>query len=346
MKYLKRILCALIGTAVLTMSVGGCSVIAQPTEAVSSQPAPSEPVSQTPKKAYKIALVQFAEQPSLDTVREAFMTRLEEWGCDETQIEIDYQNAGGDSDKAESICKKLVEDETDLILAVSSPAAEAAVSAVKGSSTKVLFADADIQADGNSVTGISVSSSVTEVIDLALEADPELKKLGLLYNPDETISAAQIEQAKEYCSEKKIELVESTVSTADGDRTEEITAKVTELCANCDAVLTPMDSTVASVSGIVSAAMRAAEKPWYATELAMVERGALAAVSIDYTLLGYEAADMAVELMGGRELSQLPAVQLDSFQTYVNRETLKAVQTKLPDETIATANFVTDSAAQ
>ena len=37
------------------------------------------------------------EHPSLDTIREALMSRLEEWGYDETKVVIDYQNAGGEN---------------------------------------------------------------------------------------------------------------------------------------------------------------------------------------------------------------------------------------------------------
>lgn len=343
MKYLKRISSAVLCAAML-IATAGCSSAGNAPQA-ESQPSSSGLASQAQEKPYKIGLVQYAEQPSLDTVREAFMTRLEEWGYDETKVEIEYQNAGGDSAKAEEICKKLVEDNADLILAVSSPAAEAAVAAVKGSGTKVLFAAADMEA-GAAVTGTKCKSSVTAVIDLALEADPGLKTLGLLYNPEEPVSAAQAEEAKSYCAEKKIEIAEAVISAASGDRTEEITKKVNELCAKTDAVLTPMDSTVASVSGIVSAAVRQAKKPWYATELAMAERGALAAVSIDYTKLGYETADMAVELMGGRELTEVSAVELDSFKLYINQETLKAVQTVLPEEKLASADFVTDTAVK
>ena len=60
------------------------------------------------------------------------MSRLEEWSYDASKVEIDYQNAQGDSAKLEEICQGFVEDGVDMIVAVSTPAAQAAVKAAQG----------------------------------------------------------------------------------------------------------------------------------------------------------------------------------------------------------------------
>lgn len=345
MKKIKKALCALLCVTATAAALCGCEVTVQQQE-VSSQPVVSQAATPEPDKPYKIGLVQYAEQPSMNAVREAFMSRLEEWGCDETQVEIEYQNAGGDSAKAEEICKKLVEDEADLIVAVSQPAADAAAKSVKGSDVKVIFAAADLANDDNIVGGTVAASTVKGVVDLALQVNPELKTLGLLYNPDDAVSKVQIDEAKAYCDEKQIELVECTLSVAEGDRTEEITQKVTELCGKADAVFTPMDSTVASVYATVSSVTRTAKKPLYATELALAENGATAAVSVDYTELGCKTADMAVELMNGREPSELETITLDNAVTYVNQAAVSAVGIALSDSVVTEAMFMTDSAQQ
>ena len=49
------------------------------------------------------------------------MSRLEEWSYDASKVEIDYQNAQGDSAKLEEICQGFVEDGVDMIVAVSHP---------------------------------------------------------------------------------------------------------------------------------------------------------------------------------------------------------------------------------
>lgn len=343
MKKLKNILCVLLCAAAVTATLCGCQAAQQET---SSLPVQSQEATPEPDKPYKIGLVQFAEQPTMDAVREAFMSRLEEWGCDEDHVEIEYQNAGGDLAKTEEICEKLVEDDTDLIVAVSQPAADAAADAAKGSDAKVIFAMADLDKSDSVVGGTVAVSTVGDVMDLALQANPDMKKLGLVYDPDDEVSAVQVEEAKKYCSEKQIELVECTVSVAEGDRTEEITKKVSELCTKADALFTPMGSTVAGVYSAVSSATRTAKKPLYATELTLAESGAMAAVSVDYTELGSKTADMAVELMSGREPEKISTVTCDDAAIYVNQAALSAVGISLPDSVISSAMFLTDSAQQ
>ena len=81
-------LCLALGCA----SLAGCST-QEPAPAPS--PSASPEVSQV-EETYEIGLVQYKEHTALNSLREAFMGRLEEWGCDESQVKIDYQNAGGD----------------------------------------------------------------------------------------------------------------------------------------------------------------------------------------------------------------------------------------------------------
>lgn len=354
MNYLKKILCCALCLTLMACAAGGCSLKGRNSSEISSQSVSSEPVSQALGRPYKVGLIQYAEQPSLDTVREAFMSRLEEWAYDETKVEIDYQNAGGDDAQAKSICKKFTEDKVDMIVAISDPAAKAAVSAAKGTETKVLFAAAsdpekDLEVKNllvpeENVTGTKSRSSVKDVIDLALQASPGLKILGLLYNPDEPISKAQAGEAKAYCGEKGIEVAETAI--AKDMKEEDVSKAVTSLCEKAGAVFTPMDGTVPDFAAAVSKAVRQAKKSWYAVETSLVQSGALAAVSADYTVLGYQTADLAVELMAGKPVSQVPVYTFDDFQTYINQAALDAVKTAFPEETLAAANFVTDTAAQ
>lgn len=354
MSYLKKLLCMVLCPVLIACAMGGCSLKGRDSSAIPSQPEVSGTVSQTGDRPYKIGLIQYGEQPSLNTIREAFMSRLEEWAYDEDKVQINYQNADGDEKKAEEICRKFIEDGTDMIVAVSDPAVKTAVEAVKGTEVKVLFASesdpkkdlgiSDLQKPEGNVTGTANSSSVKAVIDLAFQADPGLKVLGLFYNPDEPVSKAQAEEAKKYCGEKGIETAETAV--AKDSKAEDAVKAATELCKKAGAVFTPLDGAVSALAPELAKAFRQAQKPWYAGEETLVQNGALAAASIDYTELGYQTADMAVELMAGKAVSQVPVAVFDSFQVYINQTALDAVKTVFPEETLASANFLMDAAGQ
>lgn len=346
MKIGKRLLCALLAAAMGALLFTGCS---KKEETPSSLPSSSQ-VSQAPEEPYKIGLIQYMENPFLDTIREAFIARLEEWGYDETKVNIDYQNAGGDSGNANAICKKFVEDKVDMIAAIATPAAQAAVSSVKDTQIKVLFAAVsdpgkdlnlqNAQAPEGNVTGTSHQVPVAATLDLALKADPKLKTLGLLYDPGESGSVAAVEAARKYGEEKGVAVVESTVSDIGG-----LQQAATDLCAKADAVFTPIDNTVASSTAVVAEAARKAKTPWYAGTDSMVRDGALAAIGMDYTEMGNKNADMAVQLIEGKAVSQVPVFSFESSQTYINQNTVDALGITLPGEVTESAVFFTDQAA-
>ena len=289
----------------------------------------SEPVSEEPSEpesgVFKIGLIQFVEHPSLDTIRESFITRLEEWGYDESKVEIDYQNASADSATMNSICQKFVGDEVDLIVAIATPAAQVAVSATQGTDIKVLFAAvnnpaedlgiATPEAPEGNVTGTSDQIPVQATIDLAL-ATNNITTFGLLYSSGESNSVASAKQAKEYCESLGVEVIEGTVSNSS-----EIAQVAADLCSKVDVVFTSTDNTIAASLPTVAAAALEADIPFYAGADSMVKDGALAAIGIDYMELGKKNADMAVELIEGRPVNEVPVVFFEKYETYINRNT-------------------------
>ena len=92
---MKKTVLTILSLALAVCLLAGCSN-GVTSSVVSHLPSGTEP-GKTEAQPYKIGLIQYMEHPSLDTIREAFMSRLEEWGYDETKVVIDYQNAGGEN---------------------------------------------------------------------------------------------------------------------------------------------------------------------------------------------------------------------------------------------------------
>lgn len=335
---MKRLFSALLSLAVCASALAGCAN----GENSSIAPSASPEVSKVEEESYKIGLVQYKEHTALDALREAFMGRLEEWGCDETQVEIDYQNAGGDSAKAVEICDGFVEDEVDMIVAIATPAAQAAISAVAGTDVVVVFtgvSDEGVlgldqgEAPSSKITGVVSPTPVSQLLGLAAQADSSLHTLGLLYDPGQPDSEAEIQKVKAYCSEQGWEVVESTVSDE-----ESVQQAATDLCSKVDAMYTPADNTVAPKAAEVAEAAKAAGVSWYTGADSMVQAGALASMGVTGREMGVQAADMAVKLMEGQSLEEVPVYTFSDYQTYVNQTTLKALEEiVLPEETLQSA---------
>ena len=79
----------LLLSLLLAAGVAGCTSLETPEPTPSATPEASQVETDT----YEIGLVQYKEHTTLNNLREAYMGRLEEWGCGEDQVKIDYQNA-------------------------------------------------------------------------------------------------------------------------------------------------------------------------------------------------------------------------------------------------------------
>lgn len=75
----------------------------------------------------KIGVIQLTEHVALDAARDGFIDALVEAGFNRENIDV--QNAQGEIPNCATIATKFVNDKVDLILAVATPAAQAAAQA-------------------------------------------------------------------------------------------------------------------------------------------------------------------------------------------------------------------------
>lgn len=362
----KTLAAMLLCLALLVPGLGGCSLLeqAQPSDALSAdtssqalspddtgdaEQTQSAPVQQI--KQVRIGLLQFAEDPFLDEVRGAFMSRLEEWGYDEEQLTVDYRNAGGNEETARSMSREFVGGGADLIVAISLPAAKAAVEAVSGSETKVLFVGVenpqgelgirDVSAPEGQVTGVAVTPSVQAALDLILEGTPHLEHLGMFVGAkDETLSAPQMEAMRIQCRERGIDLREAIVPE-DGN----VSEMALGLAQEVDAVFTPAFGLDQERAVQASETFSGEKMPWYVGSEQLARRGALACVAPDGTELGSKAADLAAGLAAGKTVSQTPVATVSGTHVTINQTSLSTLKVVFSDETLASAFFFEQSVA-
>ncbi len=329
MKRARGLLLALL----LAAGAAGCTA----SELPESTPSMAPEVSQVEAEPYEIGLVQYQESAAWNNLREAYMGRLEEGGCGEEQVVINYQNAKGDPAAAEQICQDFVENGTDMIVAISTPSAQAAMEAASGTEVAVVVAgvtqEGGLNLNGKNAkaTGVMTPTAMKSLVDLARQANGSLTSLGLLYNPQEPDSKAAAEAAKAYAAQLGLEVLEQTPSSPEG-----VEQAMKDLCAQgVGAVLTPVDGTVAASAAAAAQAAKDAKIPWYTEDAAMVQAGALASYSAAARELGARAADMTVELLEGRPVGELPAESISGDRLTVNQTTMEALSSvAIPPEVL------------
>lgn len=339
---MKKILCLLLAALLAMGALAGCAK--RGGDPVPEQSSVSPAPAPAAKGPYQVGLVQYMDYAPFDEARAAFLSRLEEWGYGDNRLQVDYQNAGGDQGKLEEICSKFASDGKDVVVAVSAPAAEAAAKACEGSGTKVVFLDVDdpsglgimdpVNPEGN-ITGVAGLVTARPTMELALQANGNIKTVGLLFDPECPLGGKYVEAFRTHCGELGITIVESQVTSK-----EQVAPAMADLCKQADAVFSPMDSTVSAAAVDAAKAARDAGRPWYAGSEDAVQAGALASIGIDYADAGNNAADMAVQLVAGKTVKELAVYTYPQGRVSLNQETMDALALRFPDEVMETANYV------
>ncbi len=291
----------------------------------------------------KIGIMQFGEFDALINAKNGFIDGLKEAGyVDGENITINYLSAAADTANCPSIADTLINDGSDLILAIATPS----VSALKEKTTTipVLFTAVTDPVEsqiipnatnpGGNISGSSDLNPVKEQIDLLKTIIPDAKTVAVMYCSSESNSAAQFTLAKAQIESLGMVCVQKTIADVS-----EIKSAIESLKGTADAIYIPTDNTLADAMTTVAAAAIENQLPVIPGEPGMVKNGGLATFGIDYYSLGKQTAAMAVEVLEADDplakVGSLPVVyqtNKDDCETAVNTETAAALGITIPQE--------------
>ena len=283
----------------------------------------------------KVGITQLVEHPALDKAREGFVEGLKENGFVEGEnLEIDFQNAQNDNPTSQTIASNFVNDKKDLIFAVSTPSAQAALNATKDIPIIYTAVTDAVEAglvqsnesSENNVTGTSDAIPVDKALELIKKFVPNVKTIGVVCNTSEINSKLQIDALKAAAKKDGIKVIDKGATQAS-----EVNQAVAAVAKEADVIFTPTDNLVASSMPIISKIATENKIPVIGSEEAHVENGALACNGINYTELGKKAGEMAAQILKGeKQPSDLPIISLEETETIINKSTMKALGIKNP----------------
>jgi len=293
------------------------------------------------KGEYTIGIVQIVEHPSLDTIRQSFIDKLEAEGyVDGENIVIDYQNAQNDQSNLNTICKKFVNNKYDMIMAIATPSAQAAVGATN--EIPIVFAACtdpigsnlvnNMDKPGGNITGTSDAVSAEMIMKLADDMTPGFNTIGALYNSSETNSISVVDDLEEYAEANGMEVIRGTVSSSS-----EVQQVTNSLVGKVNILFSPIDNTIASAMAIAGKIARDTDIPFYVSADSMVKDGALATYGINYTILGQETGEMAVQIIEGKDPGEIPVRTMSDMDIYLNKTTAEEIGITIPEDIIEQA---------
>jgi len=294
------------------------------------------------KPAY-IATTAIVEHPALDAVRDGIKQALNDNGYGGENLKFTYESAQGKPDIASQIARKMVGDKPDIIIAIATPSAQAAVTT--SDSIPVVFSAVTdplaaklvprLEKPGGNVTGLSDMANVKEHLELIKSFIPNLKTVGIPYNPGETNSVSMLGAIKAEAAKMGIKIVESAAP-----KSSDVMIAAKQLVGKVDAIYCPIDNTIISaVESVVKVGIDA-KIPVFAGDTDTVARGAVAAIGYDYFDLGRQTGEIVVRILKGEKPGDIDVKMAKGTNLFVNPKMAERMGIQVPEEVLARATKI------
>lgn len=283
--------------------------------------------------AYKVAIVKYVDDASLNQIEDAIVAQLtakeKELGV---KFEIKKYNGQADGTVLNQIAVDVVAEEVDAVIPIATPAAVLLQAATEDTDIPVIFSAvsnpvedglvADAQKPGANVTGTSDGIDTEAIFKMMLLQNPDMKKVGLLYDQGQSSSLVSIKDAEKFCKANNIEVVKKT-----GTNVSEVqTAADALVAAEVDAIFTPQDNTVMTAELAIYEKFTDAKIPHYTGADSFALNGAFMGYGVNYENLGTLTADVVIDIVvNGADPAATPIKKLEEGILTVNTDTAKAL---------------------
>ena len=182
-----------------------------------------------------------------------------------------------------------------------------------------------MSASGNNLTGGSLDISIQTQFEALRSIVPSAKKVGVIYNPDETESV--VVQARRTAREMGLELVAVAINSE-----EKVPEALRSLDKSIDALWSVADSTAFSSGSMKVILLHTLQNriPFMGLSPAFVKAGALLALDADYQEVGAQCGGLAARILTGDHPSSLPITTPQRATLYVNLKTAETIGLKIP----------------
>lgn len=277
----------------------------------------------------KIGTLNFIDHESLAAAEEGFYKALADNGYVEGEnIKIESISAQGAQDNLNPMAEQIAK-ENDIILSLGTATTQALAN-VEQKKPIIFTAVTDPidsglvesqEVPGKNITGSSDYMPIDKQIDLLLSLDEEAENVGVIYNSSEANSTIQAEEAIRLIEAAGLKAVVATITS-----TNDVQQNLMSIASDIDLLYVPTDNTIAGTMPTVKDITIKNQIPTVLGAPEMVEAGGLATYSIDYASIGYQAGEIAAEILkGNAEPATTPYQNAEELILVINEEVAEAL---------------------
>lgn len=287
----------------------------------------------------RVYINQIVTHPALDQTVRGIVEGLKQEGIVKgVNLDLRVESAQGSASLASQISTKFVNQNPDVVIGVGTTSAQSFLkSALKGDVKLIYSSVTDPQSAGlvsklpaAHIAGVSNFVPLEPQLDLFKKIQPQLKRLGIIYNPGEVNSVSIVQKLEALCPQYGLVLVKQAVA-----KTADMPQAATKISQQVEAIFISNDNTALSALESVIGAANKAQIPVYVSDTDAVKLGALAALGPNQYQIGVQTGKMIARVLKGEDIRKLPVEYPKKTDLYLNLGTARALGLKIPNMVIA-----------
>lgn len=277
----------------------------------------------------RVVVLQHGSHPILDQVASGCIERLQELMG--SRLVVERRNGGGDKDLLRQQSMVIAGDQYDAIVTIATPATQSMLSVSTGRVPIVFTFVTNPAAVGYSgpgslpnVTGLVNETGYDGTIDALVQLVPGAREIGYLVSSEPNARFIQS------VFEEKLGRLGLGLRVASIESARDIPQAARALAGQVDAFLVGGDHVLVSSIDTLLDVANSFDVPVFAVDEGSVARGAVAASTIDYRLLGKRTAEYVLFVLAGAPADSLPVEHYSDFVLVINEEAAKARHLEVP----------------
>ena len=289
-----------------------------------------------------VAVISFIDHPVLNEIQQSFERRLSGL-CSEGNVEyriISY-TAQGNIEQLPAIISQVLSIDPEVIVTISTTVAQYVMREVDNEQKMVYSfvtnpADLGDELIRTNSTGVSDAVNYQENINLVRSIYGDSVRIGMLYNQSESNSTYGMERIRTIIKDLPIQLVAKAVNNDSN-----IPFLVEDLAKNVDCIYIGGDNTVVGAARAVVSIAKEKSIPVFASdEGSLYSSGAVGGISVNYSKLGNETAQMVYKILQGATPRDLPRQTIVGDKIIINQKEADYFHLNIPKEIIHNADTI------
>jgi putative ABC transport system substrate-binding protein len=286
---------------------------------------------------YRITICKVIEHEAINAVADGIQDELRE----DPNFEFEINTCQGNHGVASQAVSKAANDGTEILVTIGTTPTQAAFKLAKDGKLMLVFSSVtnpeDISSSfaSSNTTGVSNFVPLKPQIELFRRIQPNLKKLGVIYNSSESNSVAIVNALQPVLREMDITLVTRCIQ-----KSSDLPQAVNSIVSEVDAIFVSNDNMVLAGIPLVIKICNRHSIPVYVSDTDQVEKGCLAALGPNQFDIGRQTGAMIRKIKNGTDINDIKIEYPKTNELFINLEAAKSVGIDIPDDLINGANKV------